>query len=187
MENKVRQLIKPGVYIAIGIFISLYLIKKPIEGEDILSLVSYSITVVTIIFTLYINWLWKYNPFEKLPKLKSSYQGIIKYKFNGGGEKNVEIIIKQTLFSIKVITKTDNNRSTSITANIVLENEEYLLYYTYITNPSAGNINTNPIQYGTCRIPIIDTEDIKGIYWTTQQTIGDIELIYDATIKKKMF
>jgi hypothetical protein len=61
---------------------------------------------------------------------------------------------------------------------IVEENGESVLYYSYITNPSAVTQRTNPVQYGTCRITLNEEcEKMQGKYWTTSQTIGDIEWI----------
>jgi hypothetical protein len=69
---------------------------------------------------------------------------------------------------------TDINRSTNITSQLLKENDEFILYYTYITNPQSTVRATNPIQYGTTRILVEDVDDMQGVYWTTSQTTGDI-------------
>ena len=47
---------------------------------------------------------------------------------------------------------------------------------TYMTDPSAVYQGKNPIQYGTCRMVLNeDNEKIIGKYWTSSQTIGDLE------------
>lgn len=56
------------------------------------------------------------------------------------------------------------------------ENEQYVLYYTYITNPKSKYSKENPIQYGTCRLLINSTDKLTGTYWTSRKTIGDMEL-----------
>ena len=54
--------------------------------------------------------------------------------------------------------------------------DEYILYYTYITNPKNKYSKLNPIQYGTCRLATSNPNNLVGVYWTSRQTIGDIEL-----------
>ena len=68
---------------------------------------------------------------------------------------------------------TNEITSNTIVANLVEENEEYILYYTYITNPKSKE---NPIQHGTCRLMLSNKDCLTGSYWTSRQTIGDIEL-----------
>ena len=60
------------------------------------------------------------------------------------------------------------------------ENGEYVLYYTYITNPKSRYSTDNPVQYGTCRMTIQSDGLLTGNYWTTRKTKGDI------TFKKKL-
>lgn len=71
---------------------------------------------------------------------------------------------------------TNEITSNTIVANLVEENEEYILYYTYITNPKSKYSKENPIQHGTCRLMLSNKDYLTGSYWTSRQTIGDIEL-----------
>lgn len=67
-----------------------------------------------------------------------TYSGIIEYNFSGKIEqKDISVTIKQTLFSIKVQISTNEITSNTIVGNLVEENDEYILYYTYITNPKS--------------------------------------------------
>ena len=105
------------------------------------------------------------------------YQGIIEYSFNGvAEEKETFVKIKQTLLSIKIQITTNEITSNTIVGNLVEENDEYVLYYTYITNPRSKYSKENPIQYGTCRLLTNNKNHLPGTYWTSRQTIGDIEL-----------
>lgn len=106
-----------------------------------------------------------------------TYQGIIEYSFNGvAEEKETFVKIKQTLLSIKIQITTNEITSNTIVGNLVEENDEYVLYYTYITNPRSKYSKENPIQYGTCRLLTNNKNHLSGTYWTSRQTIGDIEL-----------
>lgn len=91
-------------------------------------------------------------------------------------KKEAMIKINQSLLSTKVKIFTNEITSNTITSNIVYENGEYVLYYTYITNPKSKYSRENPIQYGTCRVISKSESELQGSYWTTRQTIGDIYL-----------
>ena len=105
------------------------------------------------------------------------YEGIIEYNYSGKLEKKKTfVIIKQTLFSTKVEITTNEITSNTIVSNLVNENDEYVLYYTYITNPKSKYSLENPMQYGTCRLLTNVPNKLIGTYWTSRKTIGDIEL-----------
>ena len=89
--------------------------------------------------------------------------------------KKIDVYVTQTLFSIKVKTKTDINSSFTVSASIEQEYGNYFLYYTYITDPNANVQKDNPIQHGTCRMMLqTDTQCIEGKYWTSGRRTGDI-------------
>lgn len=177
MQERIQKLIKPAIIIAALTFALCCLIKEPQKFGDYFSNLSYAVTAVTAIFYIYEKWVWRFIPWNRPPILKEQYDGIIYYKFNGiAGEKSINVRIKQTWFGIDVKTKTDINSSVTITATIVSEFGQDVLYYTYMTNPSAATQKSNPIQHGTCRMVLEGTnETISGKYWTSSNTTGDIE------------
>ena len=179
MQVDYKKYIKPIILGALAIILIFCLIKKPEGIKDIYSYTGYAILILTFISALYVKFIWKWSilrkiGFEEIPVLKKKYEGTIKYNFNGGGEKPISFKVKQTLLSTKIIMTTDINRSTNITSQLIKENDEFILYYTYITNPQSTVRATNPIQYATTRILIEDVDDMQGMYWTTSQTTGDI-------------
>lgn len=182
MKERINNLIKPLVILAVSIFCVCYFVKQPTSLDGYWSCLSNSITGVVLFFMLYERYLWSFIPWNKPPVLKKHYEGIIHYEYKKqSGVKSIEIKVKQTLLSIEVTTKTDINSSVTVVGDIVKEYGENVLYYTYITNPRAIGQDKNPIQYGTCRM-VLDSnnEVIVGKYWTTSKTIGDIEWKYIA-------
>ena len=83
---------------------------------------------------------------------------------------------KSPIIPSKIQIKTNEITSNTIVGNLVEEMNEYILYYTYITNPKSKYSKLNPIQYGTCRLATSNPNNLIGVYWTSRQTIGDIEL-----------
>ena len=148
--------------------------KSVFDYRDfILESAGYSVIPIAI----YERYLWKYNPFVKMPRLKKKYTGVLNYNYKGrSGEKVVEIEIKQSFLSTDMKLKSDEISSKTITSNLVEENGGFVLYYTYITNPLSRYSEKNPIQIGTCKLLIDKIDSIKVSYRTNRKTIGDLTL-----------
>jgi len=183
MELRLDGFIKKALWVVLLFFVLRYLISPPTSVYDFFGVSAEAITITIIVMSLYEKWLWKYNPLEKIPKLGKKYKGRIMYCFNGkDSEKDVVLKIQQTLLKVSIKIITDEVHSNSISSSFVLENNEYVLYYTYLTNPKSKVSKDNPIQYGTCRLMIVENNNLQGIYWTSRQTIGDLYLIKLAEI-----
>ena len=136
MKSKMKSLIKLSGIIIILIFIILYKFKMPKSVFDYRDLILESAGYSVIPIAIYERYLWKYNPFVKMPRLKKKYTGVLNYNYKGrSGEKVVEIEIKQSFLSTDMKLKSDEISSKTITSNLVEENGGFVLYYTYITNP----------------------------------------------------
>jgi len=177
MAENTRSFIKKGLWIVLILFAIRCLITKPISLYNCYGFAGEAISITLILMGLYERWLWQYSPLEKIPKIKGKYSGYIEYSYNGSFDKKEAMIkINQSLLSTKVKIFTNEITSNTITSDIVYENGEYVLYYTYITNPKSKYSRENPIQYGTCRVISKSESELQGSYWTTRQTIGDIYL-----------
>lgn len=177
MDNRTTKFLTKCLWVALILFVLRYLIRNFESLYDFLGAAGEVISVTIIIMGLYSGVLWRYNPFEKIPKLMGKYEGIIEYNFSGTPEKKkTTVTIKQTLLSIQVQIATNEITSNTILGNLNEENDQYVLYYTYITNPKSKYSDENPIQYGTCRLLTNVKDKLAGTYWTSRKTIGDIEL-----------
>lgn len=177
MDSRIIKLLSKSLWVALALFTIRYLIWNFNSLYDFIGAAGEVISITIVIMGLYSGFLWRYNPLEKMPKLMGLYEGIIEYSYNGTlAKKDTFVKIRQTLLSIKVQITTNEITSNTIVANLIEENEEYVLYYTYITNPKSKYSKKNPIQHGTCRLILSAKDCLTGNYWTSRQTIGDIEL-----------
>lgn len=185
MDSKISKLITKSTWLAFVIFVIRYLMGyiellsflKCETWYDYLGAAGEAISVTSIIIALYDKLLWHINPFDSTPRLKGNYIGKLIYDYNGQRKrKDIKVNITQT--SLKVIVKITTNEITSntITSDLIEENGECVLYYTYLTNPSSQHSAQNPIQHGTCRLIQTDKNKLEGQYWTSRKTIGDIKL-----------
>ncbi len=175
-ENIIKSL-KVTSFFSLFVFVVFCLFRTPVGYRDLISYAGYSVAISSALFVVYEKWLWKYIPLNRPPILMKEYKGKILFKFNGrSGEKSVAILTNQSWLTVAVKAKTDINSSSTIVSTIVKEHGENVLYYTYMTNPSAATQKNNPIQYGTCRMVLEgDNQRLKGKYWTSSNTTGDIE------------
>ena len=102
-NNNNNKYVKMFIYIALALFILVnFLIEEPLR------VISIVVTATVIIETIYCMFLWRFNPFEKTPRLRKKYFSDWKSS-DGGREYRSEVTIKQTLFSVKMReTWTDN-------------------------------------------------------------------------------
>lgn len=177
MDSRIIKLLSKSLWVALALFAIRYLIWNFNSLYDFIGAAGEVISFTIVIMGLYSGFLWRYNPLEKIPKLMGDYEGVIEYSYNGTVvKKDTFVKIRQTLLSIKVQITTNEITSNTIVANLVEENEEYILYYTYITNPKSKYSKKNPIQHGTCRLILSNKDCLIGNYWTSRRTTGDIEL-----------
>ena len=177
MRDEFTVLFKRFSVIFIIIFIISLKFIKISTFSDLFDVVSRSVGYSVTILMIYISYLWRYDPFIKIPRLKKEYRGEIIYNHDrGAGSKEVDIKIRQTLLNIDLKITSNEMKSTSFNGIIIEENSNYYLYYNYITNPLSEASEKNPIQIGTCRIDLDDMKNIKGTYWTNRKTVGDIRL-----------
>lgn len=177
MEKRVVNFFKKGLWVALCLLVLRYHIVSFKTIYDFVGACGEVISATLILMGFYCGFLWKYNPLEKVPNLAGKYSGIIEYNFEGSdGQKETNVEIKQTLLTISVRMTTNEITSRTITGNLIEENDEYVLYYTYITNPKGKHSEKNPMQYGTCRLQLDDKGNLIGTYWTSRKTIGDITL-----------
>jgi len=171
-------------YIKIGLWLTALLLlarcawSMPSGAYGFCSASGEAISIAFILLIFYEQWLWKFNPCERKPRLLKKYVGFIQYTFQGEqSSKLIDVSVTQTCSSVSIRIATDEITSKSVTSHLALENGEYVLYYTYITNPKDAKRDKNPIQYGTCRLIVDDHSRLHGFYWTTQKTRGDIYFI----------
>lgn len=177
MEERISKFLNKGLWIVIVLFATRCLIVMPASFYDFFGAAGEAIGLAVICMGVYNTFLWRYNPLEKIPHLMGIYNGYIEYNFSGDiKKKEVRVDIKQTALSVKVKIFTNEITSNTIASNIVKENDEYILYYVYVTSPKSKYSKENPTQYGTCRLLKTNDNELNGIYWTSRQTIGDIEL-----------
>ena len=169
--EKFKKYIKYLITIAILVFV---LINKFFPKMEIMDIIDISVIIVGIGFAIYTKYIWKYNPFEKKPKVYGSYN-VIFISTHDNKKRKMDIDIEQTLFKTKIKIITKESKSVSLVANIEKINDEWKLIYTYKNEPNILERNHSGIHYGTCILSIENNKIIGGYYYTDRNTSGEIE------------
>ena len=177
MSDRITAFVRKSICVAIVLFVVRCIICPFDLVHDTIDVIGEIAGITVVLMSLYNTILWKYMPWEKVPRIMGDYTGFIEYDYDGViGKKDTTVVIEQTLLTVKVKLVTDEITSYTITGDVIEENSKYVLYYTYIKNPKSKYSKENPIQYGTCRFVINEKDKLIGTYWTSRKTIGDIEL-----------
>lgn len=178
MRETLKEYEKYFIGIAIIVYFGVNLILKKIEFGDKLD---YSITITLFISLIYSQFLWKYNPFEKTPKLYGKYEAQFISTYDKK-KKKMQIEIKQDLLSTRVYIKTKESKSESVTSSLRKKQDSWQLIYTYENIPNSKERDHSEIHFGTCTLNIVNNQIENGFYYTDRNTTGDIENI--TSIKK---
>ncbi len=160
-----------------GISIALYVVlRTKFEFGDA---ISYSISASVFFYFLYDKWLWRFNPFNTVPKIYGCYKNSSISTYDGGISCESLIYIKQTLSKITITEKMDDGVCISVVSSLYKCNEDdtqWFLNYTYLTHPKKPE---DDMHFGTSILYIKDHQALEGFYYTNriQQTKGQQKLV----------
>lgn len=177
------------IYVNIGLFLLIALgyaaAVKPSELSAWISIITKSISAVVVISFVFVKWLWRFKWFYPwlvpFPNLAGKWSGSIKTKYNNQ-QLNIplEVSITQTFFQVTVRLKTGESQSISNGAYFPTDMDGKVthLYYSYVNTPNQGIRDRSAIHYGSTRLDFdcYPVTELTGEYWTTRQTVGNIEL-----------
>ena len=150
-------------------------------------------TVISIDFGLWIifvRWAWKCRIFQgglvPFPILEGTWSGLMKSTWvNPATDKTLPpipftLVIRQSFLTINCSIFTNESSSISYSADILVDketNRKQLIYH-YANKPQASVRNRSEIHDGTAVLDIIGGKpvEMKGEYWTSRRTTGDIEI-----------
>ena len=154
-----------------GIAVVLFIIFITIF--DVLDAISYSISIATFLYFLYERILWRFDPFNKTPKIYGNYKTKIESTYGNGIQYESDVTIKQTLSKITITEKMRDGVCVSIVSSLYKYNDDgqWFLCYTYLTHPKN---NDDDMHYGTSVLHVKDKDTLEGFYYTNRikQTKG---------------
>lgn len=178
MKKQFDGLLKKAMWISIILFvvrvaISWEELKNTASAYTIFGYAGEVIGVTTILIVCYEKWLWRFDPFIKIPYIAGEYTGTLKSNYHRVEQRGI-IKIKQTFLSVEASLKTEESGSRSVSGTI----EEILgkpeLIYTYINEPNTSVRDRSAIHFGTATFVIDEKNQLVGRYYTDRNTSGDL-------------
>jgi len=180
------------VPISILLWILLILISD-IGVEPVWNAIKKIPTVITIDFCMWLIFsklAWKWKIFQgwlvPFPVLKGTWSGVMKSTWIDSVTGKTlppipfTLVIKQSFLSISCMIYTKESSSESYSAEIIVDKEtkRKQLIYHYTNRPQASVRDRSEIHDGTALLDIIGDKslEMRGEYWTSRKTTGDIEV-----------
>jgi hypothetical protein len=168
------------------------------KGHSVLDLwlavkyVPLAISIYVIAGIFFSRWMWRWPLWRgwlvKIPDLQGTWKGqLVSDWVNPETGKRIEpitmfLVIRQTLFSVKVtlMTKESTSYSTTADINIVSAGEDLYLNYNYTNRPKVTIRDRSAMHDGAAILKIITSPQkcLEGEYWTSRKTRGEIKVEY---------
>ena len=110
------------------------------------------------------------------PILAGTWSGIIQSEYDGVTRPahNVEAVVGQDWTEIVIRLVGPNSKSHSLSASMVVTEDECILIYDYLNEPNADAAETMHMHRGTARLVLTGTDRLEGDYYTGR----DLSLIH---------
>lgn len=138
-----------------------------------------TLTAVWLMWQIWDKFLWKFfaGKYGVPVHISGRWQGSLLSSYEGGTEKLVNVVIKQTFSNVSIQIKTDEIKSCSVCAYWDDTFSSYpCLYYIYRTEELRSPNQVNPPQCGGGKLCIETNDTITINYWTSRLTRGEIKL-----------
>lgn len=197
---------KPFAYFFFGLFATCFVALAYATGtpvadiQGVLKMAYKTIPVILILWLGFTAYAWRWGVFRgwlvPFPDLDGTWQGTIQTTWkdaNGATPGPIPAIltIKQSFGRVSCVMRTAEMSSWSHLADFWLDTDEQIrkLGYCYTSSPSLTVAERSQPHDGTMVLEIIGepVEKLKGIYWTTRKTTGEVTLTYRCAKRLEEF
>ena len=145
---------------------------------------------------LFTRWLWK-TPYlhgwlVPFPNLEGTWEGEIHSTSTGPGVErgraiSAQMVIAQSFEDITVTVRTEESESVSVAASLRASESGlgWTISYVYVNRPRARVRRRSVIHDGaaTCQIQLKPERQLKGEYWTSRRTTGEMNFTFRGRSK----
>lgn len=196
MSNVIKAKLKNYAFITVILSIIIWIILiyhskgSFLITTDCLFQIPSVVTVIGIIWTLFIKWGWKIKYFRNwlvpFPNLSGTWSGkVIPNSINSETKQvyspvGVSVEIRQTFLDIYIKVYSKEMESNSYSASFIINEDtnEKRLCYSYLSKPNSNIRSRSPIHNGTALLSIQGEkeDELKGEYWTSRNSTGEMDL-----------
>ena len=150
------------------------------------------VSIDLIIYAFFVNWGWKLKIFQHwlvpFPNLNGTWEGFISSDWIDPKTKDkidpipVILTIKQKFSKINCVMKTTEMTSQSYGEDFKIDKDSQIrqIVYSYSSKPKLSLSDRSSVHEGTMLFDILGNpvSKLKGEYWTSRKTTGEIILKY---------
>jgi hypothetical protein len=187
--------VRPFAFFFFGIFALCFIGLALATGASVkdvgsaLKLAYKTVPIIILVWAGFVGFAWKWSVFKgwlvTFPDLDGTWQGTIQTTWKDAQGKTpgpipVILTIKQTFGRVSCVMRTAEMSSWSYLADFWLDTDEQIrkLGYSYTSSPGMLVQERSTAHDGTMVLEIIGdpVTKLKGIYWTTRKTTGEVVL-----------
>ncbi|MCO5114327.1 MAG: hypothetical protein M9899_09130 [Bdellovibrionaceae bacterium] len=182
--------VKMTIGLAAIVFIILSFVKGQTFLEELIGVISQTISYTFIIRLIFIKWVWKYIPFLEIihgiPYLEGKWTGTFESTWRPSPDApcatgSIEVKITQPdIHCIKITQKSGESLSHSYGEVFeTLEDGSIFLNFSYKNVPNADVRDRSQINFGSARYQLERDSSYKlsGNYWTDRKSTGKITVL----------
>ncbi len=138
-----------------------------------------------VLYAFFRRIAWKWGWLRQLgvistPILEGTWSGTVQSDYDGESNPahDIEVIIGQDWTEIVIRLLRPESKSHSLSASMVVTEDECILIYDYLNEPTLGAAETMHMHRGTARLILTGTDNLEGDYYTgrDRKNIGVIKL-----------
>ncbi len=126
-----------------------------------------------LLFGFFRGVAWKWRWLRRIgvistPILDGTWSGTVQSDYDGESRPahDVEVIIGQDWTEIVIRLIRPESKSHSLSASMVVTEDECILIYDYLNEPTLGAAETMHMHRGTARLILTGTDKLEGDYYT---------------------
>lgn len=134
------------------------------------------------------RWAWRWPVVRRVvrrPVLRGTWKAELRTTYEGRAGEAIEayLVIRQTLSKITATMLFDRSNSTSMSADLVCEDDRWTLYYLFRSDKHALETADNPPARGAAHITVGRSPrlHLEGDYWMERGTSGRVRTLGHAS------
>lgn len=183
-----RTLIQVIAVVVSIVFVAGTLLTSGTPDTSFLRFFSVAVFAATIVIFAWDKWLWKLPVSQMIPSVARNVSGTwetflesmwVDPSTNQVIEpKTVYVVIRQTSSQTSVTLISNESKSKSALARLVLEDGSWILHYIYTNQPLLDLQHRSPIHHGSGVLEVVGNpaRRIAGSYWTDRNSRGKLSL-----------
>lgn len=150
-------------------------------------------SVVVFVILGFDRWAWRWpvvRRFVRRPVLRGTWKTELRTSYDGRVGEGIEayLVIRQSLSKVTATMLFDRSNSTSMSADLVCEDDRWTLYYLFRSEKHALEPPDNPPARGAAHVTVGRSPKLhlEGDYWMEHgtrgriRTVGYVKTVFDT-------